>query len=160
MHIEWWLASHGRLYSQMYIPGKLGTSLFFFLGGGGNSDFFVRILIKPIWDTVSQINVLSKELYKFFKRNPHGGHCMPQLEIDHCMGSPHGHHSFHLQEQQGVCINKATSIHCECELMSRADVKCHNSEYECLWLILFFIRRLKIIHSSIGRLFLNTRHRH
>jgi hypothetical protein len=37
----------------------------FFCGGG--ILFFFRILIKPIWNTISQINVLSKELYKFLK---------------------------------------------------------------------------------------------
>ncbi len=46
----------------------------------------------------------------------------------------------------------------ECELMSHADLKCYNSEYECLWLTLFFICRLKINHGSIGhmRLFLKS----
>ncbi len=46
----------------------------------------------------------------------------------------------------------------ECELVSRVDVRCYNSEYECLWLTLFFTCRLKINHVSIGHmyLFLNT----
>jgi hypothetical protein len=46
----------------------------------------------------------------------------------------------------------------ECELMSCADVKCYNSEYECLYLTLFVSLRLKINHVSIGHmcLFFNS----
>jgi hypothetical protein len=38
----------------------------------------------------------------------------------------------------------------ECELMSRADVKCYKSKYECLWLTLFLSAGLKKTLRQLG----------